>query len=548
MTWSKDSFSLVLNLDQSPFLEVLQRKMLFLQIESNKEGKMMKKKRTIFLVLALTVVMVSCEKSKTKPLREREYSIFKMFSNKAFRDDYPIFVKAKELTGVTLIGSVSEGATDERQSFILMQRKELPDIVSFTDASKLDLLGIEGKLIPLEDLIREHAPHIQSYLDSNPKALYGAQTPSGHIYQIPFYQPPELQISQGLYIRQDWLDKLNLATPTTIEELETVFIAFKEQDPNGNGIADEIPFFKRSASPASVFEVLVDLFNASSSFDIDEQDEVVFGPAQESYKTALKTMQRWYMMGLIDPEIFTRGPKTRDYMLNNNLGGATIDWFGSTGNYNAKLASKIEGFNFKAILPPSVNGKVRTVLSRKSFRGGWGISAVAEDPQGIMEYFDFWFTPEGRRLWNYGIENEDWTMDDKGVPRFTAKVLNDPERGALQVLREQGHIDFIGVVVDPNYEFGWMSDVGTAGMKLYFENNIIQPFPQLKFSKEQMKTYDELDEPWLQTSVRTQSQQWVLNSTDIDAAWNSYLQGLMDINLEKILEIKRQEYEKFKNT
>ena len=42
-------------------------------------------------------------------------------------------------------------------------------------------------------------------------------------------------------IYQPWLDALNLEMPETTEELYNVLVAFKTQDPNGNGEADEIP-------------------------------------------------------------------------------------------------------------------------------------------------------------------------------------------------------------------------------------------------------------------------------------------------------------------
>lgn len=36
-----------------------------------------------------------------------------------------------------------------------------------------------------------------------------------------------------LWIRQDWLDKLKLKAPTTIDEMEKVMDAFKNQNPDG---------------------------------------------------------------------------------------------------------------------------------------------------------------------------------------------------------------------------------------------------------------------------------------------------------------------------
>ena len=70
---------------------------------------------------------------------------------------------------------------------------------------------------------------------------------NGNIYSIGYaakdpcqYQPDEM------YVYRPWLDKLGLDIPETTEEFYQMLKAFKEQDPNGNGVADEIPF---SATP-----------------------------------------------------------------------------------------------------------------------------------------------------------------------------------------------------------------------------------------------------------------------------------------------------------
>ena len=52
-------------------------------------------------------------------------------------------------------------------------------------------------------------------------------------------------------MNSDWLETLGLEQPTTPEELRTVLEAFKTQDPNGNGKADEIPLSATSAARSS---------------------------------------------------------------------------------------------------------------------------------------------------------------------------------------------------------------------------------------------------------------------------------------------------------
>ncbi len=47
---------------------------------------------------------------------------------------------------------------------------------------------------------------------------------------------------QILWINMEWLSRLQLSIPETTQELKTVLTAFRDSDPNANGLADELPF------------------------------------------------------------------------------------------------------------------------------------------------------------------------------------------------------------------------------------------------------------------------------------------------------------------
>ena len=83
--------------------------------------------------------------------------------------------------------------------------------------------------------------------------IYEAQmtSPDGNIYGLPH---AEFDINNYVLmwniIRQDWLDKLGLEMPATIDEYHDVLVAFRDQDPNGNGKKD---VYKRQASRLAAF-------------------------------------------------------------------------------------------------------------------------------------------------------------------------------------------------------------------------------------------------------------------------------------------------------
>ena len=103
--------------------------------------------------------------------------------------------------------------------------------------------GKQGVLLPLNDLIKEHAPNLQQVLDSDDEYRALATAPDGNIYGIPqLIECFHCTWPNKLWMNSTWLDNLNLEAPKTHEEFKDVLRAFKDDDPNGNGSNDEIPF------------------------------------------------------------------------------------------------------------------------------------------------------------------------------------------------------------------------------------------------------------------------------------------------------------------
>ena len=515
--------------------------------------------RNILAGLLIAFSFIGCTEKEKKvegPIRKlegaviteqpKEFTIFGIFLGKAFDGELPVYKKAFDLTNVRLVGTASKNQSEEVQAFNLMLSSGIiPDIIAYELTDDLEKLGIDGGLIPLEDLIDKHAPNIKKFWAENPRYKKDAIAADGHIYMIPNYNDYfNLSCSQGYYIRKDWLKKLGLKEPKTVDELYVVLKAFKEQDPNGNGKKDEVPLFLRANINRKIMMALTDIFKAQFTW-YEKNGEPVFGPAEPEYREAMKNLAKWYKEGLIDQELFTRGLSSRDYMLSNNLGGFTNDWFASTGSYNEKLSGVIEGFDFSVMLPPEHNGNKKTSHARPTYMGGWGISYKAKDPETIIKYFDFWYSEEGRRLWNFGVEGDTYTMVD-GKPLFTDKVLKNPEgKNALAVIRETGAQYRLGMFQDAENEKQWASDITVEAMDMYMNNDVIQePMPILKYTKAEMKELLKI-ETQLRNVSEEMAQIWLLGVQDVEKDWNEYIERLNEIGLERSKEIQKTAYERF---
>ena len=85
-------------------------------------------------------------------------------------------------------------------------------------------------------------PNVKAFFKEKPDAQKLNTDSKGHLYTLPnAHGKNNAGTGQLMMINKAWLDKLGLQVPTTWDELENVLKAFKTEDPNGNGQADEIP-------------------------------------------------------------------------------------------------------------------------------------------------------------------------------------------------------------------------------------------------------------------------------------------------------------------
>jgi putative aldouronate transport system substrate-binding protein len=462
---------------------------------------------------------------------------------------YPVETAAREMTGIHLIDKTAgKNTKDNNEAMnLLLAQGNLPDIVGgHLIQQPVNQYGPEGAFLPLNDLVKQYAPHIQAFWDSNPDLMKAISSYDGHYYYIPYL--PDGKFGRAWYIRQDWLDKLGLKQPQNVDEFYEVLTAFRNRDPNGNGKKDEIPYFGRQWEEVDRLLTLWDARSSGSDtyhdFYVSEEGKVVHPYAQEAYRDGIKNIAKWYAEGLIDPEIFTRGASSRDYLLSENLGGSTHDWFASTSGYNAALADKVPGFNFIPFLPPASAKGVRMEEHRRIpiKPDGWAISYSNKHPIETIKYFDFWFTEQGRNLSNFGVEGKTWDMVD-GQPIYKPEVLNSSQAVNSQMYLEGAQI-YRGYWQDYRYEDQWTSPEARAGIALYEANNLlIDQFLGVAFNKTEQEVYDKYW-PSLRTYMLERQQAWILGTGNVEADWASYTATLDKMGYAQVIKVMNTAYKR----
>ena len=116
------------------------------------------------------------------------------------------------------------------------------------------------------------------------------------------------------WIRKDWLDKLGLKEPGSLEELQAVAKAFVEEDPDRNGQNDTIGLLcdQRVGGIYNSNHTMDPIFGYYGSYPRqwlkDESGNVTYGTIAPETKEALATLRQMYSDKLIDEEFAVRNP------------------------------------------------------------------------------------------------------------------------------------------------------------------------------------------------------------------------------------------------
>lgn len=226
-------------------------------------------------------------------------------------DDAEVVKMIEERFNIDLKGFYVDPNNYQENLNVKFAGGEMPDVIVVGSPAELATYiegGIIGEL-PIE-VIREKAPNFTKVADEyDDGSLWSTMIYKGKNYGVP---NPMDQQPMAMFWRQDWLDRLGLEVPTTLEDYEKVLTAFVENDPDGNGKKDTAGAAER------IFGAVFGAFGlrcvtgvgAGSGFTVSEmqlgEDNVPFFPyIRPEAKEALTVLHNWYEKGIIDKEFIT---------------------------------------------------------------------------------------------------------------------------------------------------------------------------------------------------------------------------------------------------
>lgn len=365
-----------------------------------------------------------------------------MNSTRVGRYDETDMMKALEKdTNVKIEWNMIPQAQWKEKKNLMIASGELPDGImgplSIT-ADEAQLLGADGVLIPLEGLIKEYAPNIQAFLDSDPTYKAQVTSPDGHIYALSSLQDMGFDSLSVSIINKKWLDQLGLAVPTTTDELYNVLKAFKEKDPAGGGKTIPFSFLYQESSDLNrevkrEFEWIFLAFGVPETpthIMIEDDGTLIFTADKNAYKDAISYIHKLYSEGLIDPEVFSQDRT----LLTNKIRQGNVGLYTDYRLESSMASEDIQGDYM--ILPPlkGPNGDQRWLRAKAGLSdGAFALTSKCKNPEVAIRWLDYINSPEISIQMLYGMfKPEGWVDSEALVPapnapgKYTANTTQRP--------------------------------------------------------------------------------------------------------------------------
>ena len=208
----------------------------------------------------------------------------------------------KDILGIQFVNKwVSDASQTVEKMNLSINTNNLPDI-SKVDLNQLHRMIKQEQLADLTEVYEKYAsPLLRKAMEYGGGEGFEAASLNGKIYGMPV--PVDyFENAAIMYIRQDWLDKLQLQPPKTIDELTAVANAFAQQDPDGNGKPDTYGIALDNALGMG-FDGVSAAYRAYRGMWIKNGDgKLVYGSVQPEMKEALAKLQELYKTKALDQE------------------------------------------------------------------------------------------------------------------------------------------------------------------------------------------------------------------------------------------------------
>lgn len=480
-----------------------------------------------------------------------------------------------EESGIQMEITAVSGADSVTQRNLRLASGNFPDvfmldwtsIMTFTDIMQY---GVQEQILaPIDQYIEPYSENMGRILEEHPDFADAITATDGHIYGFPrFSECYHCLAYPKFYIRQDWLDALNLEMPTTTDELKDVLTAFVTKDPNGNGQADEIGLLG-----GTDFNLMLEYGIIGNSFVTVKPDFWLYTPDGENidisvttdaYRDGLIYLNDLYANGLIDPTSFTNDSdqfaqtvRLEPYI----VGMYCCDHIGM--GYDNANVDEAKNYQIVPVLegPDGVRQQSQN-SGEGQIQGFHAVMTVAcENPEAVFRMIDHYFYDDYWNMYRFhGPEGTGWDYAEEGAKN----VFGGP---ATYVINQLSSDESDALVTANGFAPGPQADLAefraaslpyVEGDALYQPENYEQrialdtmdllnyiPDWNLQYSvfidPENANEYADIQTN-LNSYIRSATVQFIMGDRDPnnDADWETYLSELDGYQIDRYLELYKE--------
>ncbi len=433
--------------------------------------------------------------------------------------------------------------------------------------SQIDLLkyGQQGVILPLNDLIDEYGPNIKAALETYPDFKAMATSPDGTIWGLPqLIQCYHCSYANKMWVNRRWLEEQNIPMPTTLEEFRDMLIAFRENDANGNGVADEVlggAIMDYGTRPIP-FLMNGFIYDDDRTYLYLNEGAVDTVANKQEWKDGLAFIKSMYDEGLIDASTFTNNADAYSALGNNataqmlSAGAGMHPWIFVECGDNADPSycvdydpmPPLQGPNsaYSTLIPNMVPGAT-FVLTNK---------ASEEVQIAAIKIVDYMFSFEGAMNGIFGVEGVNWRepvegeiANNRDVEPLYTTLAPDPETpnnfwGAGAQYYNPIEFRDAWVTSDDIYTQAGYERRLQEATDLYagHESPDLFPFwqvwPDPAVADEQALLRQNITD-----YINSSALAFVTGSMNLDTDWDAYVQGLDALGLARYLEINQAAYD-----
>lgn len=308
--------------------------------------------------------------------------------------------------------------------------EKLPEFFTLTNLQAHELID-SGLVMPIDDLYEKYAGKVwKAAYDEIPNSWLPYRR-DGKTYAYPLADY-SYEHEDVMWIRQDWLDAVNMKAPTNLEELRAVMDAFIHLGSDVTGQDKVYGFAAAMKGNYITWDGANPIFGGFGTIPEmwlkDDKGEIVYSSTLPQVKEALGEFKSWIEKGYFSPEAVLMDEMKAAELFTSGRAGIVM---GPTWLYSWPLRdveTNVPGA--KVGMYPIPAGPTGTFVQQGNDTHFQVVlfSKEAQNPQAFFEVtnfmYDNWSDPPAGSRYQWGFkEGYDYVMTAEGLPSYKTEEI-----------------------------------------------------------------------------------------------------------------------------